>query len=299
MNLLSANEIKDIMNHPLVQFNKEKLSKKNKVDFSIHLSSAMKKKIETELHIHLSSLIPMRWIKGDTPPHKDKCDTPFTKSYLIYLTDSVGHLKIEEQSYPIRAGEAHIFDEGLEHLTINTGDSERLMIGPMSETGNRVGVAPSNGVVFFNDTTLNTGFAYITYIDSSNYGKITIFDIPPPEPVSNPNPFVYPGMYEILYSYPLADWTPPLGKIFGGWKFLNVEGFVPMDSNLSKIYMPGETYTFSSNCALIPNWIDAPRPRLSILHFSNNAQVYYKSHSLSTGSGGSGVRNSRLKKRKT
>jgi hypothetical protein len=33
--------------------------------------------------------------------------------------------------------------------------------------------------------------------------------------------------------------------------------------------------------------------------FSNNAQVYYKSHSLSTGSGGSGVRNSRYKKRRT
>jgi hypothetical protein len=33
--------------------------------------------------------------------------------------------------------------------------------------------------------------------------------------------------------------------------------------------------------------------------FSNNAQVHYKSHSLSTGSGGSGVRNSRYKKRRT
>jgi len=33
--------------------------------------------------------------------------------------------------------------------------------------------------------------------------------------------------------------------------------------------------------------------------FTNNAQVYYKPHSLSTGSGGSGVTNQRLKKRKT
>jgi hypothetical protein len=33
--------------------------------------------------------------------------------------------------------------------------------------------------------------------------------------------------------------------------------------------------------------------------FTNNAQVYYKSHSLSTGSGGSGVRNVRHKQRKT
>lgn len=33
--------------------------------------------------------------------------------------------------------------------------------------------------------------------------------------------------------------------------------------------------------------------------FSNNAQVYYKPHSLSTGGGGSGVRNARIKKRRT
>ena len=33
--------------------------------------------------------------------------------------------------------------------------------------------------------------------------------------------------------------------------------------------------------------------------FTNNAQVFYKPHSLSTGGGGSGVRNSRHKQRKT
>jgi hypothetical protein len=33
--------------------------------------------------------------------------------------------------------------------------------------------------------------------------------------------------------------------------------------------------------------------------FTNNAQVYYKRGSLSTGSGGSGVTNSRIKKRRT
>ena len=33
--------------------------------------------------------------------------------------------------------------------------------------------------------------------------------------------------------------------------------------------------------------------------FTDNAQVYYKPHSLSTGGGGSGVRNSRHKQRKT
>ena len=42
-----------------------------------------------------------------------------------------------------------------------------------------------------------------------------------------------------------------------------------------------------------------PRPLVWGSLFTNNAQVYYKSHSLSTGSGGSGVRNVRHKARKT
>ena len=33
--------------------------------------------------------------------------------------------------------------------------------------------------------------------------------------------------------------------------------------------------------------------------FGNNSQVYYKPHSLSTGSGGSGVGNHRVKQRRT
>ena len=46
----------------------------------------------------------------------------------------------------------------------------------------------------------------------------------------------------------------------------------------------------------------APPPQSRLVWgslFTNNAQVYYKSHSLSPGSGGSGVRNCRHKKRTT
>ena len=43
----------------------------------------------------------------------------------------------------------------------------------------------------------------------------------------------------------------------------------------------------------------SPSPLYCGSMFTNNAQVHYKSHSLSTGSGGSGVRNSRYKKRRT
>ena len=191
-NLLSPNEIAEILNNPIVQTNKDKLSTLDKVDFSIQLPDAIKHKLENGFGIDLTQItsIPMRWIKGDTPPHIDRGENHFNNTYLLYLTDSIGNLIVDGQSYPITAGDAHIFNEGLAHSTINTGDSERLMIGPMSETGFRVGVAST------------------------------------PEP------------------------PPP------------------------RLFSMGSLFT-------------------------NNAQVYYKPGSLSTGGGGSGVTNCRIKQRRT
>ena len=158
-NLLSSNEIADILNNPIVQTNKDKLSTQPKADFSIELPDAIKTKLETGFGINLAQFasIPMRWIKGDTPPHIDRGENNFNNTYLLYLTDSIGNLIIDGQSYPISAGDAHIFNEGLAHSTINTGDSERLMIGPMSETGFHVGGAPFM-LYFDNETDANNMF---------------------------------------------------------------------------------------------------------------------------------------------
>ena len=282
MNILS--EIADIINHPLVQMNKEKLSTTNKVDFSIQ-SDMLQQTIKTKLGIDLST-IPMRWVKGDTPPHKDKGESPFTKTHLIYVTDSIGNLILDGQSYPIRAGDVHVFHEGIEHSTVNTGDTERLMIGPMSETGERVGVAPSIGIIFFN----SAGDKYFVYVTYNLDTTITMFDLPPPIPTSTSD-------YDIFNYSELSDWKPPPNKIFGGWKFVSIPGpFVPIDGNPSTIYIPGKTYHLNVISALVPHWVDPPRLPLQ---FTNNAQVFYKSNSLSTGSGGSGVRNYRHKQRKT
>jgi hypothetical protein len=155
-NLLSPNEIAEILNNPIVQTNKEQLSTLDKVDFSIQLSDAIKNKLETGFGIDLTQIasIPMSWIKGDTPPHIDRGGNHFNNTYLLYLTDSIGNLIIDGQSYPIAAGDAHIFNEGLAHSTINTGDSERLMIGPMSETGFRVGEPVGRpSIIYFNNET--------------------------------------------------------------------------------------------------------------------------------------------------
>jgi hypothetical protein len=144
VNILSPDEIADILNSATVSANKEKLSAQHKVDFSIELSESIKTKLGSALALDLSqsAAIPMRWIKGDTPAHKDKGKEDFSTTYLVYLTDSVGQLIVDGQTYAIAAGDAHIFSEGLEHSTMNTENVERLMIGPMSETGFHVGVAP-------------------------------------------------------------------------------------------------------------------------------------------------------------
>ena len=258
--VLSSNDIFDIVNHPIVKTNKANLSDAQKVvKFSFPLSDDMRNKLSNRLAMRLSPTVPMRWVKGDTPPHTDKGEKEFSKTHLIYLTDSVGKLIIDGQTHAIAAGDAHIFSEGLVHGTVGTGNMPRLMMGPMSETGFGVGF---NGIFYYSNKTdaenqtnsllssaaytLATVDTFSSWVIYSNNGGIN--------PTPNGGPYnvgtalVATGIY---YVYP---YTPPPSR---------------------------------------------PRPLVWGSLFTNNAQVYYKSHSLSTGSGGSGVRNVRHKQRKT
>jgi hypothetical protein len=266
-NLLSPNEIADILNNPIVKSNKETLSTQKKVDFSIQLSDTIKNKLETGFNINLSQItsIPMRWIKGDTPEHKDRGENLFSNTYLMYLTDSIGNLIIDGQSYPITAGDAHIFNEGLEHSTINTRTSERLIIGPMSETGFRVGASP--GIIYFNNETDASNFENPTF--SFSYTIETINDIS--------SWYIFSNNYG-------TNPTPNGGPYNDG------------DS-----LIPTGTYYLYANIVPQPP-VTAPYPYRSFSMrslFTDNALVYYKPHSLSTGGGGSGVKNSRHKQRRT
>ena len=263
-NLLSPNEISDMLNNPIVESNKEKLSTLQKVDFSIQLSDTIKNKLETGFNINLTDItsIPMRWIKGDTPQHADKGADRFSNTYLMYLTDSIGNLIIDGQSYPIVAGDAHIFSEGLEHSTINTGTDERLMIGPMSETGFHVGAAVY--IIYYNNET-----------DAIN------------------------GVNEIGYS---IDYTINTINDISSWNIVtNMYGTNPTPNggpyNDGDVLIATGYYYLYPYVAPIQQQQTRPISMRSL--FTDNAQVYYKPHSLSTGGGGSGVRNSRHKQRKT
>lgn len=259
-NIFVLDEITDFLNNPLVKTNKENLSDTQKVvKFSIPLTQDLKTKLEDKLAIQLSqmTMLPMRWIKGDTLPHIDKGEKHFNHTYLIYLTNSVGNLVVADQHYSITAGDAHVFSEGLEHATINTGDSERLMIGPMSETGFRVGGAVY--IYYFNNVTDAIN-------DTNNINLSASYTLETVDTISS---------WVVLSNAGGTDPTPNGGPYNTGYSL-----------------EPTGTYKVYPYIA--------PPPRFSMRSvFTNNAQVYYKSHSLSTGGGGSGVKNSRLKQRRT
>lgn len=254
-NLLSSIEIADILNDPIVQTNKEKLSTVEKVDFSINVTDEIKNKLETGFGISLSHItsIPLRWIKGDTPAHTDKGEQTFNTTYLMYLTDSIGNLFIDGQTYPIAAGDAHIFSEGIEHYTINTGSSERLMIGPMCETGARVGAA-----------------VYIYYF-SSEANAATETD----------------GISD--YSYTIQ----PVNDILSWMIYSNTYGTDPSPNGGP--YSSGTTLVATGIYYLYPYVAPQQQARPVRIRslYTDNSLVFYKPNSLSTSGGGSGVKNSR------
>jgi len=258
--VLSSNEISDILNDPIVKTTKANLSDAQKVvKFSFPLSDDMRNKLSNRLAMRLSSTVPMRWVKGDTPPHTDKGEKQFSKTHLIYLTDSVGKLIIDGQTHAIAAGDAHVFSEGLVHGTVGTGNMARLIIGPMSETGFGVGFLPS-----------------IKYFSSKSNAET---DTDP--------------TFSLDYTLATVD-------NISAWIIYKNEGGTSPTPNGGP-YNAGSTLVNTGTYWVYPYTPPPPNPRPLVWGslFTNNAQVYYKSHSLSAGSGGSGVRNVRHKKRKT
>jgi len=147
---LAEDDIDHILRLPEVIHAKGKIDRlsNGQIDFSINIPASLKKQIGNKMGINLSRMetIPMRWVKGDTPPHSD-CIKDFAKdvakdcanTYLAYLTDSKGRFIVNGNTYTISKGAAYVFSEGLRHETSGTGSEPRLLLGPMSEDGNSLG----------------------------------------------------------------------------------------------------------------------------------------------------------------
>jgi hypothetical protein len=149
-NIFSNEEIEYLNQLPEVTEAKATLntnSSSSVVYFNITLTENLKTSITNCFGLDLSNIseIPMRWIKGDSTPHIDVGSTNFNNTYLAYINNSEGEFVIDNTSYPINANTGFKFDEGVSHMTTNTGDIPRLLLGPMNEFVNPVG----SGVYYY------------------------------------------------------------------------------------------------------------------------------------------------------
>ena len=145
-NVLSNEIIDYILSCPEVINAKNRIESRNLTAtseyFILPLTDTIRSALVDQFGIEFSqSSIPMRWVLGDTPSHDDHSISDFANTYLVYLTDSNGHLVIEGVQYPIQRGYGYVFPEGLSHETIGTLSEPRLLLGPMSESGIVVGAS--------------------------------------------------------------------------------------------------------------------------------------------------------------
>ncbi len=165
-NVFSAEDLHYFQNHP------EVLAKSSDSGpFSIPVTDSIRASLSL-LGLHVESQVPLRWMKGDTAPHKDVGEGHFESTYLVYLSDSPGEFIVDSQSHPIECNTGYVFNEGLLHETQNTGNSPRLMLGPMNERAEPVG-APVEGIHYYpTETDALTYSNEILYSVSYTVGSV-------------------------------------------------------------------------------------------------------------------------------
>jgi hypothetical protein len=149
-NILSSEDVAYLNQLPEVLEAKAKLGASGKVYFTVALTPTIRAALKERLGLDLAGIheVPMRWIKGDTPPHVDSGPSAFENTYLVYLNSSAGEVVIGENSYPIEQNTGFVFNEGISHKTIETGSEPRLLLGPMNELAEPVGGQP---IYYFNN----------------------------------------------------------------------------------------------------------------------------------------------------
>jgi len=267
-NILTAEELLYIVNDPTVIENKAKTSTTSGVvNFSVPLPPTIVQKIETGLSLDLSQLstIPMRWIVGDTKPHRDVGAAKFSDTYLIYVTDSADTLIVDNVDYPIAAGNAHIFSESLMHETRNADAIPRLLIGPMSETGIQVGGSINMLYYSSKDDALNeNNYLHASY--DTNYIVQTV---------------------GIISTWAIAKST-----------YYDNTNLITTIDTTNTPYSSGSSLPIVSNSIyyLYPYTPSFVRPARI---YSDTTLVFYKPDTVSSSCGGNGVRNWRTKSRRT
>lgn len=142
--------------------------------FSVPITDSIRVTLESRFGLDLSGRlsIPMRWIKGDTAEHLDVGSSNFQNTYLLYLNDSPGELIVDSQSYPIQANTGFVFNEGLSHKTQYTENIPRLLLGPMNEFAEPVGIG--SGILYYATEDGPTNYPPTGYLGTSGLGVFTV-----------------------------------------------------------------------------------------------------------------------------
>ena len=271
-NILSETDIDYINNLSEVIENKSKLNNNNNnIKFSIILTNSIREKLETKLAINLSTIesIPMQWVQGDVKSHIDRGVSNFTNTYLVYLNDNPGKLIINGQDHPIKKNRAYTFNEGTEHKTEGTELSQRLLIGPMSETGSPVGTTPIR--YFANLSDAQNGSPYLTYSSGYIIGQ-NLFDS---------NDFGNPNTPNILFVQSINSWLiePTTSSIGGSPTYVaysNGQTLLDTSNNIDTSYNIYYYYNLYPNA---PCFLEGSK----ILCQINGEEVYQKIEEINPG----------------
>ena len=196
-NVFPSDVLDQLQQLPEVLAAKARLDTNGMVYFTIPMTDALRTTLHATFSLDLSAVhsIPMRWIKGDTAPHMDVTSQAFEYTHLIYLNDSPGEFILGNNSYPIQANTGFVFHEGISHETRHTGETPRLLLGPMSEQMLPVG-APS--ISYYSTeadaltTTNSLGYSF-TYVvgDDGPFGGFTSWRLASNSSGSSPQNIVY------------------------------------------------------------------------------------------------------------
>lgn len=242
-NIFTQSDVEYIVTLPDVIVARKKLETTSQVYFTIQLTETIRNAIQTRLGLDMSSIseIPMRWIQGDMAPHIDIGTTRFENTYLVYMNDSPGELRIDTSSYPITSNTGFVFHEGISHETRNTTGVPRLLLGPMNEHGMAVGaavayypteqdaLADTNRIAFTYDYTIISvpGFANGCKIASNSTGTSSMVNVYTVGTVLNGT-----GSY---FLYPNSKGSPPTPACFvEGTRVLTNNGYKAIETLLTK-----------------------------------------------------------------